>query len=319
MQNMGHVNSQLEMSRNVHDFGGLDTLRQAAKSGDKEALDEAAKQFEAIFVQMMLKSMRKAQDALADKDSPFNSQQVKFYRDMHDQQLATDLSASGSIGLADIIVKQLSQADKNYTPASLLRGGADLDSARLSPVDSQLFDAQRLRSEKASSEASRYQSSSKQSAFSDQESFVKELLPIITPFAEKLNLSPRALLAQAALETGWGQHIIHKGQQNSHNLFGIKASRNWQGDKALVPSLEYENGVAKPYVSAFKAYGSFEESMQDYVNLVTNNPRYQSAVSNADDPARYFSELQKSGYATDPEYANKVLSVLKSEVMQGAE
>ena len=88
----------LELSRNANDIKGLDELRRAAQSGDSKALDEAAKQFEAIFVQMMLKSMRKAQDVMADKDSPFNSEQVKFYRDMHDTQIASDLASNGSIG-----------------------------------------------------------------------------------------------------------------------------------------------------------------------------------------------------------------------------
>jgi len=120
-----NAKSQLEMSRTVHDLGSLDTLRSAAKSGDKGALEEAAKQFEAIFVQMLLKSMRKAQEALSDKDSPFNSEQVKFYRDMHDQQLANDLSTQGSIGLADVIVQQMSIND-GVMPASAVRSDANL-------------------------------------------------------------------------------------------------------------------------------------------------------------------------------------------------
>ena len=94
-----NTKSQLESARNVHDLSSLNRLREAAYSKDDKALKEAAQQFEAIFVQMMLKSMRKAQDAMADKDSPFNTEEVKFYRDMHDKQLAQDLSSGGGVGL----------------------------------------------------------------------------------------------------------------------------------------------------------------------------------------------------------------------------
>ncbi|MGB3724269.1 MAG: rod-binding protein, partial [Glaciecola sp.] len=122
-----NTKSQLEMSRSVHDLGSLNTLREAATSGDDGALEEAAKQFEAIFVKMLLKSMRQAQDAIADKDSPFNSEQVKFYRDMHDQQLATNLSTNGSIGLADVIVQQMG-INNGVMPASAVRSNGDLSS-----------------------------------------------------------------------------------------------------------------------------------------------------------------------------------------------
>ena len=120
MDSSGAVKSQLEMARNVHDMSSINTLRSAAKGNDPEALNEAAHQFEAIFVQMLLKSMRKAQDAIADKDSPFNSEQVKFYRDMHDQQLATDMSTNGSIGLADVIVQQMSLNAMDFDEAELI-------------------------------------------------------------------------------------------------------------------------------------------------------------------------------------------------------
>ena len=120
--------SQLDMARNVHDMGSINKMREAIASGDETVLQEAAQQFEAIFVQMMLKSMRKAQDALADENSPFNSQQVKFYRDMHDQQLATDLTSGGGLGLADVIVKQLGQTEDSYTPASVIRSDGDISS-----------------------------------------------------------------------------------------------------------------------------------------------------------------------------------------------
>ncbi|MFC7002045.1 rod-binding protein [Pseudobowmanella zhangzhouensis] len=114
-----NLDMQMDVARNANDFSGLDKLRTAARQDEKGALKEVAKHFEAIFVRMMLKSMRDSADVLADEDSPFNSQQVKFYRDMHDQQLATELSNTGGLGLADLIVRQLG-GDPNYTPASLV-------------------------------------------------------------------------------------------------------------------------------------------------------------------------------------------------------
>ncbi|MFT2091433.1 flagellar assembly peptidoglycan hydrolase FlgJ [Paraglaciecola sp. 2405UD69-4] len=312
--------SPLEASRNANDIKGLDTLRQAAQSGDRAALEEAAKQFEAIFVQMMLKSMRKAQDVLADKDSTTNSEQVKFYRDMHDQQLATDLSSNGSIGLADIIVRQLGQLGDGYMPAGVIRDDGNLSSINRQAVE-QTRSAQSLvlgevsGSQQPSGTQAQAKSTNafKSPAFTDAQAFVEQLYPIAQQAAETLGLDPKALLAQAALETGWGKHMIHNiDGENSHNLFGIKASRSWQGDRAMVDTVEFEQGIASTKKQPFKVYENFAEAMNDYVNLVQQSPRYEEAVKNSASPQNYFSELQKAGYATDPEYANKVISVFES-------
>lgn len=258
---------------------------------------------------MMLKSMRKAQDAMADKDSPFNSEQVKFYRGMHDQQLAVDLSSTGSIGLADIIVKQLSPNEGGYLPASVIRN------------DANLADIRRLQSLPASNEhvskvnEITQQKESKQSAFSSPQEFISQLLPKAKEFAQELGISAQALLAQAAVETGWGKYMIHDQQgQNSHNLFGIKADRQWQGNKATVDTLEYQQGVTQKQKAAFRSYDSFSDSMADYVSFVKDNPRYQKALDNVTEPKDYFNALQEAGYATDPNYAKKVMSVLGNSI-----
>ena len=128
---------------------------------------------------------------------------------------------------------------------------------------------------------------------------------------------PKALLAQAAIETGWGQYMIHNTSgQNSHNLFGIKADLRWQGDRAMVNTIEFEEGVAATKKAPFRVYDSFADSMQDYVGFVKQNPRYEEAVKQSQSPQDYFSELQKAGYATDPDYANKVLSVFESKQLK---
>jgi flagellar protein FlgJ len=304
----------LELSRNANDIKGLDTLRRAAQSGDSKALDEAAKQFEAIFVQMMLKSMRKAQDVMADKDSPFNSEQVKFYRDMHDTQIASDLASNGSIGLAEIIVRQLGKTGDGYMPADALRNDGNLSSINRNTIVS----TQKAQNEVLGEQPIKTFQSFKTAAFEDAQSFIEQLYPVAQEAAAELGIDPKALLAQAAIETGWGQHMIHNTSgQNSHNLFGIKADRRWQGDRAMVKTIEFEQGVPATKRAPFRVYDSFADSMQDYVGFVKQNPRYEEAVKQSQSPQDYFSELQKAGYATDPDYAKKVLSVLDGEQLKG--
>ncbi|MFQ3236935.1 MAG: flagellar protein FlgJ [Paraglaciecola sp.] len=301
------LQGQFELSRNANDIQGLDQLRRAAQSGDDGALKEAAQQFEAIFVQMMLKSMRKAQDVMSDKDSPFNSEQVKFYRDMHDQQLATDMSSNGSIGLAEIIVKQLGKGTEGYTPASVIRNDGNLSNINRHAIKA-VDQAQQAVLAKPVTDTLGY----KEAAFDSPEAFIRQLFPAAQAAASELGLDPKAMLAQAAVETGWGKYMMHNAQGNTHNLFGIKADARWQGDKAIVNTLEFEQGLATPKKAEFRAYSSFADGMDDYVSFVKENPRYQEALSNSAEPKRYFEQLQQAGYATDPGYANKVLAVLNS-------
>ncbi|MFQ3235299.1 MAG: flagellar protein FlgJ [Paraglaciecola sp.] len=301
------LQGQFDLSRNVNDIQGLDTLRRAAQSGDDGALKEAAQQFEAIFVQMMLKSMRKAQDVMADKDSPFNSEQVKFYRGMHDQQMATDMSSNGSIGLAEIIVKQLGKGTEGFTPASVIRNDGNLSNINRHTIKA-VDQAQQAVLTKPVTDMSGY----KEAAFDSPEAFISELLPAAKAAAEELGLDPKAMLAQAAVETGWGKYMMHNAQGNTHNLFGIKADARWQGDKAIVNTLEFEQGLATPKKAEFRAYSSFADAMDDYVSFVKENPRYEQALTSSAEPKRYFEQLQQAGYATDPGYANKVLAVLNS-------
>jgi len=303
----------LELSRNANDIKGLDALRRAAQSGDSKALDEAAKQFEAIFVQMMLKSMRKAQDVMADKDSPFNSEQVKFYRDMHDTQIASDLASNGSIGLAEIIVRQLGKTVDGYMPAGALRNDANLSSINRNTIAS----TQEAQEGVLGNQPIKTFQSFKTAAFDDVQSFIEQLYPAAQQAAAELGIDPKALLAQAAIETGWGQQMIHNTSgQNSYNLFGIKADRRWQGDRAMVDTIEFEQGVAATKKAPFRMYDSFADSMQDYVSFVQQNTRYEEAVKQSQSPQDYFSELQKAGYATDPNYANKVISVFEGEQLK---
>ncbi|RDV25031.1 flagellar assembly peptidoglycan hydrolase FlgJ [Alteromonas aestuariivivens] len=310
-----HTQTQLETARNVHDMGSINSLREAIASGDEKVLNEAAQQFEAIFVQMMLKSMRQAQDALADEDSPFNSQQVKFYRDMHDQQMATDLASNGGLGLAELIVQQLGQMDGSFTPASVLRNDANLPS--LNRQRQQVIDE--AQQNVLGPEQSRPAAGAafKAPMFESAQDFIARLYPYAKQAAQELGTDPKALIAQAAVETGWGQHVIHKGEgQSSNNLFGIKANRHWQGDQAVVSTLEFNGGVANRQKAAFRAYDSLGQGLQDYVEFIKSQPRYQQAVANGHDTQSYFESLQQAGYATDPEYASKVMAVYNGTMLK---
>ncbi|PRO74787.1 flagellar assembly peptidoglycan hydrolase FlgJ [Alteromonas alba] len=309
-----NTKSQLESARNVHDLSSLDRLREAAYSKDDKALKEAAQQFEAIFVQMMLKSMRQAQDAMEDKDSPFNSEEVKFYRDMHDKQLAQDLSSSGGVGLADIIVQQLGQHKiEDYIPASVARSDGNLSSLNW---QRQQQTAQAQATADVLTDDTVRQAF-KTAAFANPQEFVERLYPAAQQAAAQLGISPDALLAQAAVETGWGQYVIHNGNGTSaNNLFGIKANSQWQGESATVKTLEFDGNVARPQKAAFRAYESLEHGFSDYVKFIQEQDRYRNAVDQASDPDAYFKALQEAGYATDPQYADKVMAVFNSETFR---
>lgn len=306
--------NQLDMARNVHDLGSINKMREAIASGDENVLQEAAEQFEAIFVQMMLKSMRKAQDALADEDSPFNSQQVKFYRDMHDQQLATDLTAGGGMGLADIIVKQMGQSEDSYLPASVIRSDGNLNSLNRDRVVA----VEQAQETVLASESKGVKSAAKDSMFDTPEDFVETLRPYAEQVAEEYGMDAKAIIAQAAVETGWGKFVIHNADgESSHNLFGIKANSQWEGEQAVVDTLEFNSGIPQKQKAAFRSYASLEEAVDDYGRFIVTQPRYQQAVEQASDAHSYTRELQSAGYATDPNYASKIMAVYHSDRLNG--
>jgi len=291
----------IDMAQVYTDFSGLAALRARAREDQEAALDQVSRQFESLFLQMMLKSMRDASLGGGLMDS----KQSEFYREMYDKQLAVDMSQKQGIGLADVLKRQLG-------------GGISASYGDLSPEDyigmpilAKPGNGAALRSQAAAEAAARLDGSA--------EAFLGQLWPAAEQAAAKLNLAPEALLAQAALETGWGRHVMqHRSGDSSHNLFGIKADARWQGDKVRVSTLEYRDGVALNTRANFRAYNSFEDSFSDYVDFLQRNPRYQAALDQAEDPKAYFSALQQAGYATDPAYADKILRILDSESMQRA-
>lgn len=153
----------------------------------------------------------------------------------------------------------------------------------------------------------------------EQRNFVEKILPHAEVAAKELNLDAKVLVAQAALETGWGKHVIHTKQgENSFNLFNIKANNNWSGDRVSVSTLEYYQGVGRKENAQFRKYDSYAQSFADYVSLIKTSGRYQQAVAVSEDPEKYADALQAAGYATDPQYAKKIKQLLKNEIISAA-
>jgi peptidoglycan hydrolase FlgJ len=259
------------------DFQGLASLKNDAKAQAPTALKEAARQFESLFTQMLLKSMREANKSFGE-DSLFGSDQADMYQDMFDDQIAMQMSKGKGLGLADMLVRQL-------------QGG--VGSAAQAPAttaSSATADPQPLSASK--------------------DDFLRTLRPHAEQAAREIGVDPDALLAQAALETGWGRSVPCNAQgECSFNLFGIKAGSQWSGATVSVPTLEFESGVAVRKVERFRAYDSPADSFRDYAALIRDSARYASARGAGDNVEAFAAALQQGGYATDPNYAQKIAAV----------
>lgn len=315
------MTSPIDQASNYFDLHSLNNIKLDAKSGDKaskeQALTAAAKQFEAIFMQMLLKSMRKAQEVL-ESDSPFNSQTTKFYRDMHDQQLALEMSNNGSLGLSELIVRQLGGGDENFKPSSVLRSDANLFSAdqkaieRLSVLKNTIEEKESNNRQTSQPFKEVFNIVENKGVFAKPEDFVQQLTEPAKQVEEKLGIPFSVVIAQAALETGWGKKIIQTEQgESSNNLFNIKADSRWQGDKVNKETLEFIQGAMVKKKEPFRVYENLSQSINDYIDFLSKSPRYQAALEKASDVEHFVHGLQKAGYATDPRYAEKVLGTLK--------
>lgn len=294
------------------DFSALTALKAEAGRDARGALSEVARQFESLFMGQMLKAMRQASlgEGILDSD------QSLFYRDMFDQQLALHLSESGGMGLAAAIERQLGGGQE--AAAARVRDIRDYLHQRTLRVEASTVPQPPDSGTAAAAEAGMPESATDPADWSAGE-FVQKLWPWAVEAAKQLGLRPQALLAQSALETGWGRYMLRQPDGTpSNNLFNIKADRRWEGASVAVDSLEYQQGLAVKKRSRFRAYDSLRDSFNDYVAFLKSNPRYGGALEAASDPDRYFAALQEAGYATDPRYAEKIRRVLEGAEMQQA-
>lgn len=321
---------QLDAAFNYHELQGLESLKSGARKDSPEAIKAVAQQFESMFISLIMKSMRDATDVLAsDLESSY---QTKFYRDMHDQQLSLSLSQSGGFGLADILYEQLTEAQNptRFNPFDIDVKSMDESIRSILPslgagerTQSIMDELLKLKETEVTiqpekSEEKRITESpvpqGKAAVFNSPEEFIQSLLPVAEEAAKKLGLDPKIMVAQAALETGWGNAVIEKEDGSStYNFFGIKSDHRWHGESAMTTTHEFIAGKKLTVNAPFRAYESAENSFADYVEFVSGSDRYKGAVANASDSKTYVEELQKAGYATDPQYAEKILRIANSQ------
>ena len=343
------INQSIDLSSKLaFDTKGLGELKQSAKAGSPEALKTAATQFEAMFINMMMKSMREA----TPQDGMLDSQQTKTFTSMLDQQMSQNLAKRG-IGLADVLIRQLSAQNAGAQalaigaePAGesaamagavpgamadamagagrmpLLPGAAAMSAERLLKTPGAL-----LASTGAASVASVANVATSGAASSGTTPSGRVPAPHVRAFQEKLTaeadeasrvtgIPAKFMLGQAALESGWGKREIkHADGSASHNLFGIKAGANWSGKVVNAVTTEYVNGVPQTRTEKFRAYDSYADSFKDYAKLLTTNPRYEKVLANAGDAASFAHGLQKAGYATDPHYATKLSRIISHSLL----
>jgi len=291
------------------DLNGLSRLRLKAQKDPDSALREVAQQFESIFTRMMIKSMR----ATVPEGGLMSGGNAKFYQDMYDDQLAVHLASgeNGGIGLADVLVRQLSNKPELATKS--------LEHYQQSPtLPDGKSDAARAALNASVKKPTPTSAPDKDLTmqFNTPHDFIQKILPHAQKAAKQLGTDAGVLVAQAALETGWGKSMTQTHGKNSFNAFNIKADTRWQGDTVTVPTLEFEQGVAVKQQAAFRRYPSLSDSFADYVNFIQHNSRYEKAIQQASDPDAYIQALQDAGYATDPHYAEKIQSILRQSTFQ---
>lgn len=322
------------------DTKGIDNLRLQARKNEDEGLKQTAQQFESLMINMMLRSMRSA----TPKNGIFDSEQSQFYTQMLDQQFSQKFSSQG-IGLAEMLIQQLKKdSSENLTDHPISEAESILSSIESNDKKNDLVslapnEPKNLANslwvnpkQEISKPLSMFQSNqttvipleinksnvskSMQPLQGRPNDFVNLVRPYARAIARETGIPEQFMIAQAALETGWGKHQIRLSEnQPSYNLFGIKAGKNWKGPVVEAVTTEYINGVAQKVVDKFRVYHSYEESFRDYANLLLTNSRY-SGLLKTQSAVAFAWGLQQAGYATDPYYAQKLIKILNSEVFQ---
>ncbi|WP_420591715.1 flagellar assembly peptidoglycan hydrolase FlgJ [Bacterioplanoides sp.] len=349
------IQSQHQAANVYTDINALQGIRQLGKEDKDAALMEVAKQFESMFLNMMLSSMRQANQVFKE-DSLFSSSESDFYQKMYDDQIALSLSSSQGTGLAKVIHRQMlsnygMQQDKpELNHEQLRRHDSSLNKAIEQVGDILKNTASETGEDRAAAiaetpavqavttppSATNIPSSANSVAvqpevvaasgegakgqqFATPQAFVAALYPHAQKIGQQLKVDPKAIVAQAALETGWGKHMISDQQgTNSFNFFGIKADSRWQGDKVEIMTHEYRGGVRMNEKAQFRSYASLQDGLADYARFLSDNKRYENAVGQDLTGKHYGHELQKAGYATDPAYGQKINRISSGAVMTNA-
>lgn len=276
------------------DLQDLSRLRQSAQQNSPEALQAAARQFEALFLNMVMKSMREA----TPQDGMFDSQQSKMYTSMLDQQVSQSLASRG-VGLADVLIRQLSnQAGSQAVPGTQ------------KPEPAPAGKANPWQPAAAIANPPAYVSPSAQA-----QAFQVRLASHAEEASRSTGIPAKFMLGQAALESGWGKReIVGADGTLSHNLFGIKATGGWKGGVVESVTTEYVDGVPQKRIEKFRAYDSYADAFRDYAALMRNNPRYKTVLDNAQTVSGFANGLQRAGYATDPNYASKLMRIIEQSL-----
>ncbi len=329
------------------DANGLEQLKAQAKNAPDKAIAGAAKQFESMFLGMIMKSMREA----TPKDGLFDSEQTKMYTAMLDQQFAQQMATRGT-GLADAITRQLSRGTvADAAPAAgstsalqmstlaLARLNLDATAAAVAPSTPAApdFDVQpiSLDDEAWDESISKHMRIIAQAApsmpspvtppapadgatsIAQTGGFVNRIWSHAVEAARSIGVQPQFMVGQAALESGWGKHEMRNADGSAtHNLFGIKAGKGWSGPTVEKTTTEYVNGVAQKTTAKFRVYASYAESFKDYAKLIGGNPRYAGVVAQSQDARGFARNLQQAGYATDPAYADKLVRVINGSTLR---
>ena len=282
------------------DAQSLNELKAKAGQDPAANIRPVARQVEGMFVQMMLKSMREA----LPKDGVFSSDSTRLYTSMYDQQIAQQMTAGKGLGLAEMMVKQMTQGQ-----------GQPADDAPQVPMKFSLetvtsYQNQTLK-QLVRKAMPRTTESNDEPLSGDSKDFLAQLSLPAKLASQQSGVPHHLILAQAALESGWGQRQIRRENgEPSFNIFGVKASGSWKGPTTEITTTEYENGEAKKVKAKFRVYSSYLEALSDYVGLISRNPRY-AAVTGAATAEQGAQALQNAGYATDPNYARKLTSMIQ--------
>ncbi|WP_043683136.1 flagellar assembly peptidoglycan hydrolase FlgJ [Castellaniella defragrans] len=299
------------------DFSGLNALKQSVRAGGDAAQDpqrEVARQFEAIFIQMMLKQARQQS---AQMPSLFDSEATRMAQSLGDEQAALAMADPG-LGLADALMAQMrggvlkSSAGASGDPPEVARSRLPGLQSRIGEGRREMADSiEGLIDRLARRGAGDRIGGAIQGAPEHIRAFVDRMAGAAELASRRSGVPARLILSQAALESGWGEReILRPDGRSSHNLFGIKAGGGWRGEVVHVTTTEYdEDGVARRLSQPFRAYGSYAESFQDYAELIGGSERY-GKVATAPSAEAAARRIQEAGYATDPGYADKLISIM---------